>query len=257
MTEQNYETAFNKLFNMYIPENQLSKRADTNWTEITGILNIKGKNFPESYVTAYFYHDPKTYKHTILDIKCINIPKRIIKELFNNEDYNYDLVKNIIDELFEIGQSFGFYKNMSSIKNIRIEESISQYNFGMTELKNVTKLTISDFLKDVRAGSQPIKKMLRQSIRYKCIDNNICPLIELMIPYSNTAYFHTVVHLHPSMKDIQMAKMDELKGYFKSQLEDQLDVVLKRKIKIHENDLRKMSLQEKLNYVPVLEMLTV
>lgn len=59
------------------------------------------------------------------------------------------------------------------------------------------------------------------------------------------------------MKDIQMAKMDELKGYFKSQLEDQLDVVLKRKIKIHENDLRKMSLQEKLNYVPVLEMLTV
>lgn len=45
MTEQNYETAFNKLFNMYIPENQLSKRADTNWTEITGILNIKEKIF--------------------------------------------------------------------------------------------------------------------------------------------------------------------------------------------------------------------
>lgn len=127
----------------------------------------------------------------------------------------------------------------------------------MPVLKNVSKLTFADFLKDGKSISSPIKRIVRQSIKYKWINDNICPLIEIMIPYSNTDFFNTIIHLYPSMRDIQIKKIEQLKAYFSEELEKRLDVILNKKIKIHQNDLINMSLQEKLNYVPVLEMMTV
>lgn len=257
MNTHNYPAAFNKLFNGYTTGNELWRRTDANWAEIQGTLNIGGKDLKGSYVHAYFYHNHETYIHSFTNIQFIKIPKMVIKEIFNKEVYNYDLVEEIINEMFKIGQSFGFYKNMSTIKNIRIEDSLSSKNFGMPVLKNVSKLTFADFLKDGKSISSPIKRMVRQSIRYKWINDNICPLIEIMIPYSNTDFFNTVIHLHPSMRDIQIKKIEQLKAYFSEELEKRLDVILNKKIKIHQNDLINMSLQDKLNYVPVLEMMTV
>lgn len=257
MNEPNYKIAFDKLLSGYITENEIWNRTDANWSEITGILNIGGKEFMDSYITGYFYHNHETHKHTFSNIQFIKIPKRIIVDIFNNETYNYDLVKIIINELFTIGQSFGFYKKMSTIKNIRIEESLSPDNFGMPVLKNVSKLTLANFLNTKRSGRHPINKIIKQSIRYKCIEDNICPLIEIAMPYSNTEYFHNVIHLHPSMKDIQIAKIDELKDNFTAQLEQRLDIVLIKKLKLSEDDIKNMTLKEKQNYIPVLEMLTV
>lgn len=257
MNEPNYKIAFDKLLSKYINEDELYNRTDANWAEISGTLNIGEREFVDSYVTGYFYHNYKTNKHTFANIQFIKIPKRIIVDIFNNETYNYDWVKLVINELFTIGQSFGFYKKMSTIKNIRIEESLGQNNCGMPVLKNISKLTLADFLTDKKAENQPINKMIRQSIKYKCIGDNICPIMELIVPYSNTGYFTVMIHLHPSMKDKQINKIEELKANFTVQLEEQLEIVLNKKLKISKNDIKNMTLQEKRNYIPVLEMLTV
>jgi hypothetical protein len=257
MNKPNYKKAFDKLCSGYITEDKLWNRTDANWSEITGILNVGGKKFIESHVIGYFYRNDETQKHTHANIQFIKIPQRIIVEIFNNENYNYDLVKIIINELFTIGQSFGFYKKMSTIKNIRVEESLSPKNFGMPVLKNVSKLTMADFLKTQRSGPQPFNKMIKQSMYYKCIGDNICPVIEITIPYSNTAYFNHFINLHPLMKDMEITEIDELKEKFTAQLEQQLDIVLMKKIKLSEDDIKKMTLDEKKSYIPVLEMLTV
>jgi hypothetical protein len=257
MNDQNYKTAFNKLFNGYTTENEFWRRTDANWCEITGILNMSGRKFKDSYIKAYFYHNPETYIYTHSAITFEKIPKRMLKEIFNNQNYNYDLVDTIINELFTIGESFSFYKDMSPIQNINIENTLNLDQFGQSTPKNVTKITLASFLKDKRAGSQPIKRMARQSIKFKLFDDNICPIMELIIPYSNTDYFHSMIHLHPAMKDKQIDKIEELKANFTAQLEEQLEIVLNKKLKISKNDIKNMTLQEKRNYIPVLEMLTV
>lgn len=257
MNDQNYQTAFDKLFNGYTTENKFWGRTDANWCEITGILNIGGRKFKDSYVKVYFYHNPETYIYTHSAITFEKIPKRVLKEIFNNQNYNYDLVETIINELFTIGKSFSFYKDISTIKNVNIEGTLNLDQFGQSTPKNVTKLTLAPFLKDTRAGSQPIKRMARQSIKFKLFDDNICPIMELIMPYSNTDYFHAMIHLHPSMKDKQIEKIEELKESFRTQLEEQLEIVLNKKLKISKDDIKKMTLQEKRNYIPVLEMLTV
>jgi hypothetical protein len=59
------------------------------------------------------------------------------------------------------------------------------------------------------------------------------------------------------MKDMEITEIDELKEKFTAQLEQQLDIVLMKKIKLSEDDIKKMTLDEKKSYIPVLEMLTV
>jgi hypothetical protein len=71
MNEPNYKIAFDKLLSGYITEDEIWNRTDANWSEITGILNIGGKEFMDSYVTGYFYHNHKTHKHTFSNIQFL------------------------------------------------------------------------------------------------------------------------------------------------------------------------------------------
>lgn len=197
----------------------------------------------------------KPYSYTC-NIAFKNLSINHVKELFDAKNYNYDLIDETIKELFKIGQSYNFYREMAPIKNNRLEDSFMSNGYPRGNIsKNMTKLTLSGFLTDKYTDENPLKKVAKQHINFYLSENNeIHPVMTLFFPYSSTADYLCQFNLHPSARDAQIKHLNKIKQEFTAHLEDQLDTVLKRKLKFKKSDLLTMTTQDKLNYIPVVEM---
>lgn len=255
--EPNYIEAFNNLF---------GKRSFANEVGLTETKTDYSHEIVNLFTVCRFYMVnvnimSKPYNYGC-SIAFKNLTKPYIKELFDAQNYNYDLIEETINELFKIGKLFNFYREMAPVKNIRLDdsfresESFRSNNISSSNIsKNITKLTISGFLTDKYTDANPLKKISKQHINFYVSETNeIHPIMTLFFPYSSTADFICQFNLHPTERDSQIKKLAEIKRDFTAHLEVQLDTVLKRKLKFKKDDLLKMTTQEKLNYIPVVEM---
>jgi hypothetical protein len=251
--EPNYVEIFNDFFGQkpFSTEDHIDK---------TETKTIYGYDIMSLFVSCRFHKVnvnimSKPYSCTC-NISFKNLSKQPVKELFDAKNYNYDLIDKTINELFKIGKSYNFYKGMTPIKNNRLEDSFMRNGYPRgNSSKNLTKLTLSGFLTDKYTDDNPLKKISKQHLNFYLSENNeIFPIITLFFPYSSTADFICFINLHPSQRELQIKNLIQIKKDFTAELEEQLNTVLKRKLKLKKEDLITMTTQEKLNYIPVIEM---
>lgn len=199
----------------------------------------------------------KPYNY-VFNISFKNLLKSELKNFFDTKNYNYDLLDKTINELFKIGKSYNFYQNMTPIKNNRLEDCFIQNGYPnprVNNTKNLTKIALSGFLTDKYTNENPLKKVAQQHLDFYVADTGeIYPIMTLFFPYSSSADFLCFINLHPSQRESQIKHLKKIKKEFTEHLIEQLDTVLKRKLKFKKEELLQMTIQEKLNYIPVIEM---
>lgn len=203
---------------------------------------------------------PVTIAETIYNNDCsfhlTNMSEGDVAYLFRDNNYNYDVAEQIINGLFKLGQDFSFYTEMSTIQNIKLENNF--YKNGIQKavfVPVVTKLTLSAVLADKNVAGKPTKKTAVVHLAFMVSDTNeLHPVLNLAIPYSVSKFVRIPIHLHPSKRDEQIKNIPVILKDFEDLLIAHLDFVLTRFLKIKKNELSTMTLEEKKNYLPVIEM---
>jgi len=251
------QKSFNDLFKY--------KKLNLNWTY--GVVNHQSAHLYGFHVNSWFTKSPdpiiineNAYNFTY-NFHLKNLTNSEIKVFFDGQNYNYDLVNSLLYEFFNIGKSFNIYRDMTDVKNIPVENLLRKlkgrdpiYAFDYT--KDVTKITLSSIFINKKQPDKPLKKMARYHLDfYLGEDSKIHPIMTLYMPYSDTNEFELKIDLHPATKNSQHNYIEKYKKDFKSALETKIDNTLKRRLKMKKDDLLKMTTEDKINYVQVLEMI--
>jgi hypothetical protein len=203
---------------------------------------------------------PVTIAETIYKNNCsfhlTNMSDVDVSYIFRDNDYNYDVVEKVINALFKLGQEFSFYTEMSPIQNIKLENNFNKNGIQKAVIvPTVTKLTLSSILADKSASGKPTKKTAIVHLAFMVSDDNqLHPVLELAIPYSVSKFTRFLIHLHPSKRDEQIKHIPVILKEFENLLITHLDFVLTKFLKIKKNELDTMTLEDKKNYLPVIEM---
>lgn len=251
--EDMYKEAFNKLVAAKTPENRIVYRQHGIQHELVSVND--SVNY---YINASFYPSRPTSQEsyrTDCQINTRGVPYDVLKDIFEAQNYNYELVEKALLDCFEIGQSFSFFNTMQDIKNIKLHDSFDySYDEPRITVKNISKLNLASFLKP-RNDGKPLNKVVSHSVRFFVSDDNEThPVMYLTIPYCSSSSFVIKIYLHPSQKESQLDNLNLQINDFKKLLEDHLDFLLNKRIKLAKDEIARLILKEKLNYIPILEM---
>lgn len=252
----NYLNAYNKMFGKFINPN--------NTTEQDGDVYVIQNSFKidhdidvyNGHIECIFQNYQKGFKLGSISYKCdctlnfSRIPQDKIIEILNLTDYNYDLIYEVVNDFFKIGQEFKIYKKMKVSKKIQISNF---FELSVKKSVSVANLTPDAIFDNEYFSIQPIIANVSFKMENKK-SNEMHPIIELKFPYANRTFAKVSIDLHPSKKLDQMNQLVMEKENFKTILEKQLDIKIQRYLDIVSVDISQMSLDEKLNYIPVLEM---
>lgn len=242
------------------------KKLNLRWT--FGVVNHVSAHLHGFHVESWF---TKQITPTIINNKLYeftyhfylkHLTKEEVKVFFDGQNYNYDLVINTLTELFDIGKNFNIYRNMTPIKNLTIENLLKKNNdphpkFSFSSTKDINKLTLSSIFINKKNDKQ-LKKMTRYHLGFYLGEaSQIHPIMTVFIPYTNNAEFKFAINLHPAEKESQIRIIENIKEEFKKELEKKLENLLRRRLKFKKDDLLRMTTDDKINYVPVLEMMKV
>lgn len=256
--EDRYEEAFNKLIAKKTPENRIIYRQHGIQHEFVSVNEPEDKSKFNYYINVSFYPSNDTslesYK-TNCQIRTRDVPYALLKDIFEAQNYNYELVEKAMNDCFKIGKSFSFFNSMQDINNIKLQDSFD-YSFDEPRItvKNVSKLNLASFLKPRNDGKQLNKVASHRVEFFVGDDNEIHPILYLTIPYCSSSSFMIKIYLHPSKKESQLDNLELQINDFKKLLECHLDFLLNKRIKLAKNEISCLTLAEKLNYIPILEM---
>jgi hypothetical protein len=255
-----YLIVFNNFLKDKAIDTKIVQKNNESLSQIIGIYNNPNKTISNYYTTLTFSQNAVKV-HNIeytdtCDIRFTNMPDRYFDEMIDAQNYNYLLVNEIIKEIFNIGKRFEFYQEISTIKNIKISEAFT--NNGderYTSLKNIAKVKLSTFLKEKGSSIKTLNKFIYYNIQFLINeDNELHPIMYLFVPYCASYNFMTTINLHPSQKENQLKVLEELKNEVTIKFEQHLDGLLNRSLKIKKDEIVNMSLNDKISYIPVLEM---
>lgn len=256
--EDRYKEAFNKLIVKQTPENRVIYRQHGIQHEFVSVNEPEDKSKFNYYINVSFYPDKKTSQEsydTHCQIRTRDVPYELLKDIFEAQNYNYELVEKAMVDCFKVGQSFSFFNSMQEIKNIKLHDS---FDYGFDEpritVKNVSKSNLASFLKP-RNDGKPLNKVASHRVEFFVSDDNeIHPILYLTIPYCSSSSFMVKIYLHPSQKESQLENLELQINDFKKLLEDHLDFLLNKRMKLTRDEISRLTLEEKLNYIPILEM---
>jgi len=210
--------------------------------------HFKKRDYPVQIAETIYQHD--------CSFHLTNMTAGDVAYLFRNNNYNYDVVEQVMKGLFELGQSFSFYTHMEPIKNIELENNFHKHGIQKAVIVPVvTKLTLSTILADKSANGKPTKKTAVSHLDFLVSDNNeIHPVLSLAIPYSVSKFTRISINLDSSKRTEQINHIPAILKNFEMLLIEHLDYVLTRFLKIKKTELANMTTEEKKNYLPVIEM---
>lgn len=216
-------------------------------------------------ITGVFFRQVQSIKvaETDYDTSCRfqlrHVSDSELEYLFQDNNYNYDLAKKLVDDLFKIGQKFKFFTEMTPIKNLKIKDNYNKEALSRYEsIQTATKITLSSIVAGKNQQDKPTKKTAIFHLGfYLSEDNELHPVLTLSLSYSTTKYVRFDINLHPSKRDELIASIPAMLDEFEELLIEQLDFILNRTLKIKKNELTKLTLEEKKNYLPVVEMVKI
>jgi hypothetical protein len=252
----NYLNAYNKMFGKFINQN--------NTTEQDGDVYVIKNSFEidhnieiyHGYIECIFQNYQKGFKLGSTSYKCdctlnfSRITQDKIKEILNQTDYNYDLIYEVVNDFFKIGQEFKIYKNIKVNKKIQISNF---FDLSVKKSVPVANLTPDAIFDNEYFSIHPIIADVNFKMENKK-SNEIHPIIELKFPYAHRKFAKLSIDLHPSKKSDQINQLVVEKEIFKAVLEKELESKIQRYLDMSVVDVSQMSLDQKLNYILVLEM---
>lgn len=255
--ENKYIDAFHNFFGKSVhAEYTTCTRSGDGYT-ITNQSPVENKS-----ITGIFSKCSQSIKisETNYDTSCRfqlrNMSDAELEYLFRDNNYNYDLVKKMIDDLFEIGQNFKFFTEMTPIKNFELKDSYNkQITYRSESIQTATKITLSSIVANKNIQGKPTKKTSFFHLGfYLSEENEIHPILTLIISYSTTKYVRFDINLHPSKRDELISSISNMLNEFEGLLIKQLDFVLNKTLKIKKDELQTLTLEEKKNYLSVVDM---
>lgn len=258
--EDNYLTVFNNFLKDKSIDNRIVKKQHGSLYQIIGIYDDPNKLISNYYTTLSIY--PSFEKLHNIDytdvgeVRFTNISDKEFNKIIDDQHYNHTLVEDIVKELFNIGKEFEFYQEMAPIKNIKVNEAFTNnYDERYVSSKNITKVKLATFLKEKGQSVKSLNKVIYYNLNFLITDDNeLHPIMHLFVPYCSSYNFVTYINLHPSQKENQLKIFEELKKEVNIKLEQHLDGLLNRSLKMKKDEISGMTLKDKLSYIPVLEM---
>lgn len=260
-----YLNAFNKMTQNLLPsENEVVlTEGDFIMTNIKSFYKHKDETTSTS-LQFNFYRSNRTKIHGHLypymcEIIGNDIKEDILKDFLNAQNYNYQAIHDTVQALYEIGYKFGFYKEITELKHTKIEELYKPVRkVSKSEQKHLTKITFSPMMTEKRSTDNLKKKVAKIHNNFYLSESNVIqPIISISLPYSSSYDFLVKLNLHPSQEAAQKEHLEHEKIRFTNILEEHFESVLKRKLKMKKEEIMAMTLEEKLNYLIVIDMNTI
>lgn len=258
--EEKYLKVFNNFLKEKSIENRTVAKKDTTTYQIISIYDNPENSYLNYYINFSFSENSvkihNSQYNDLAEVRFINVPKKVFNEIIDAQHYNHQLVDDIIKEVFEIGKKFGFYKTISPIKNIKVNEAFDiSGDEWYLDVKTVAKLSLSTFMKEKGNSIKEFNKAIYYRLQFLINDSNeIHPIFYLYVPYCNSYNLEIHINLHPSQSENQLKIFENVKIEINKQLETHMDRLLNRVLKIKKEDIASMTLNDKLMYVTVLEM---
>lgn len=210
------------------------------------------------------------YRDDDYDFNCLlqfsNINKKFIKSIFENNNYNYQVINKTIEAFYNVGKQYGLFSSMEKIADLNIDNFFKKPYQGYgksnkllsTETK-VSEINFTDFFKTKKNMANGKLKSRRMTVFYKLVvkDGEIHPFAVIEIPVSLSEKQTIRVDIHPSGKSFNDKKLSEGLLIFDEKLKERIDMILRKELKFKNKFLNTLSFEDKLNYLKVAEMNTI
>lgn len=258
--EKKYKKAFHHF---------LGKMIDPTYTRIESLLTdnltylLKNDNFPNrKAISCIFTHHAKlekvgeTYYDTSCKFQFQNMPSDDLTKLFNNNTYNYELVQQLLMELIKIGKEFKFFTTLTPINDLKISDSYNKGVYYCSEsVRSLTKITLTSLIAAKTLNGHEKKKTVVYHLGFKVsVNNRIEPVVSLSIPYTMNKIMMVSINLHPSKKEEMIKTIPSILNDFKILLTEHIDILLNKSIKLKKADILKLTLEDNMSYLPLVEM---
>lgn len=257
-----YLEAFNKITKNALPiDNEIIQRAGSFTSySIESIYKNHKEHVKPTYFEFKFNKSNTKVADQLYQYECtiigVDVDSVMLKDFFDVQNYNYKAIDDTVNALYEIGKYFGFYKEMTDFKYKKIEDLYTPYKkIFYLEQKHLTKISLSPMMTEKRSTDNLKKKFAKIHNNFYISENyEIHPIVSVWLPYSSSYDFLVKLNLHPSQEANQKEQLEKDKLRFSKTLEEHFESVLKRKLKIKKEEIAAMTLEEKLNYLIVIEM---
>lgn len=260
--EKKYKKAFHHFMGKMI--NPVYTRIENSMATADNLIHlVKNDNLPDrKAISCVFTQHAKlekvgeTYYDTSCKFQLQNMRSEDIIKIFSNNTYNYELVQQVVMDLIKIGQEFKFFTTFTPVNDFKISDSYRQGFYYISEsVKAATKISLSTAIATKTPNGHEKKKTLVYRLEFKLSeDNRLHPVLNLSLPYTMNKYMMVAINLHPSKKDEMINSIPSILNDFKALLTEHIDVLLNKSLKLKKADILKLTLDEKMSYLPLVEM---
>jgi len=255
-----YLNAFNMIFGNHIDKNNTVQHPTDNGYVVRNSFEIGVE--PSKYIghIECIIDDLKrgvkigdtTYKRKC-QFNFHRVLKSKIKLMLDNPNYNYVLLNDVVIDFYKIAHKFRVYDKFKHMPTIDISDF-----FELTIMKAINLANVKPDI--IYNTDYNFTQQILANVQFMMENENseeIHPIIKIKFPYGDFANKNHVeinVNIHPSKQKEQQKHIEKEKKKFIAKLEQQLDSVIHTYLNISKEEIAKMTQEEKLNYIPVIEM---
>jgi len=205
------------------------------------------------------------------DYQCIyrfrNLKPNAIEKLFEDNNYNYEIVEKVINEFHQLGEKYKLFKSKRPTKGLKIHDclSVNENKEKGRELvlydmpKNISNIKFANFYKtDIHKAPIHAKKLKGKnlSLRYIIVvkNNELHPIVMIDFPTFPNASMNIILDIHPDHKAESEAIYKEKYAEFEKILQNKVNQILRKELDLDNKLINKLSLEDKIDYLTIAEM---
>jgi len=201
----------------------------------------------------------------VIGFKNIEIP--MIATLLNENNYNYEIVKQSINEFFKLGEKCKLFKSLKKVKSLKIEDNLSMghrwdngdYETLFSYTQNISNIQFSNFYKteNHKKAIRPKKlKGKNMTLYYKFTLKNgkLQPFAHIDYPVAPNVSIPFVYNIHADFIEESNDKFKKYYNELEERLNKRVNQILKKDLNLTDKTLSELSIDDKLNYLIIAEM---
>lgn len=250
--------AYHEMFDNTVFEKYLTPKNKYSSYEVVGIDETVQYN--TSTVSCYFAKPERLIPNMNYDYTCSMkfryVENETIDKLFENKIYDYTYVKNVFKALNEIGERYGFVKEVKvkdfsvegSFKSRMIEKNSSFKPAGVVTLSNALVQFDPDYKKMVYACTINIELL------FIVKDNRLNPVLIVSYPVSAKKRYYLYLNIHLANECNQVKELLVFKNDYELKVKEHMDDLLKNNFKMNISDINQLTIEDKIDYMKIIEM---
>lgn len=250
--------AYHEMFDNTCFEKYLSPKDKYSIYEVVGIDETVKYN--TSTVACVFAKPQRLMPNMSYDYHCSMkfryVENETIDQLFGNKNYDYTYLSNLFNDFNIIGERYGFVKKIEikdcsvegQFKSRLIEKNSSFKPAGVVTLSNALVQFDPDYKKMVYACTINIE------LTFIVKHNKLQPLLIVSYPVSAKKRYYLYLNIHQDNKCNQKVELLGFKNGYEVKIKEHMDVLLKNNFKMTVADLKQLTIEDKINYMKIIEM---